>query len=58
MDQRIWTAEELERMTPDEQDAIFDASVAQDLDDIPPDFLKRVRGRAEKRIQGDEIRRT
>ncbi len=31
MVEKVWTADELERLTPAEQDAIFDASVVNDL---------------------------
>ncbi len=52
MAQKIWTAEELERMTPAEQDAIFDASVAESLDDVPKEFLAKVRARFEAHLAG------
>ena len=45
MAQKIWTAQELETMTPAEQDAIFDASIIRNLDDAPQEFLARVRHR-------------
>ena len=49
MAQKIWTADELERMTPAEQDAIFDASVVRNLHDVPREFLARC-GLVSKRI--------
>jgi hypothetical protein len=48
--QRVWTAEELERLTPAEQDAVFDASLVSDRDDVPAEFLARVRARLQERI--------
>ena len=54
MAQKIWTAEEPERMTPAEQAAIFDASVLRNLDDIPKEFLARVRARFEAHLAGTE----
>ena len=54
MAQKIWTAEELERMTPAEQDAIFDASVVRNLNDVPEEFLARVRARFEAHLAGTE----
>ena len=51
---RKWTAEELEQLTPAEQDAVFDAGVLSDLDDVPPEFLARVRARLEGRIESAE----
>jgi hypothetical protein len=50
MERRIWTAAELERMSPAEQDAIFQASLVRDLDDVPPEFLDRVRANVNRRI--------
>ena len=54
MAQKIWTAEELERMTPAEQDAIFDASIVRNLDQVPEEFLARVRARFEAHLAGTE----
>jgi hypothetical protein len=54
MAQKIWTAAELERMTPAEQDAIFDASVVRNLNDVPEEFLARVRARFEAHLAGTE----
>ena len=54
MAQKIWTAEELERMTPAEQDAIFDASIVRNLDDVPKEFLARMRARFETHLAGTE----
>jgi hypothetical protein len=44
----IWTAAELERMTPEEQQRLFDEAVVKDLSQVDPEFLERVRahGRA------------
>ncbi len=50
MAERVWTADELERLAPAEQDAIFDASVVTDLAAVPPEFVERVRRRAQERI--------
>jgi hypothetical protein len=47
---KVWTAEELERLTPAEQDALFDASVVTDLDQVPAAFLDQVRARVEQRL--------
>ena len=54
MAEKIWTAQELERMTPAEQDAIFNASVVRDLDDAPAEFLARVRSRFEQHLAHTE----
>lgn len=39
---RVWTAAELEQLSPAEQDAIFAAGIVRDLADVPPEFLTRV----------------
>jgi hypothetical protein len=39
MAHKVRTAQELERLSPAEQDAIFDASIVTDLDEVPADFL-------------------
>ena len=54
MAQKIWTAQELEVMTPAEQDAIFNASIIRNLDDAPQEFLARVRQRFEAHLAGQE----
>ena len=45
MARRTWTAEELEKLTPQEQDDVFEASIVGSLDEVPEDFLERVRAR-------------
>ena len=51
---KVWTATELERLTPAEQDALFDASVVTSLSDVPDAFLDRVRARLDERIARSE----
>lgn len=48
----VQTAEELEAMTPAEQDAAFDAALVTDLSAVPPAFLERVRDRLGPRLKG------
>jgi hypothetical protein len=45
MARRSWTAEELEELTPREQDGVFEASIVGGLDEVPEEFLERVRSR-------------
>jgi hypothetical protein len=52
----LWTAEELERLTPAEQDAAFEASLVPDVAEVAPEFLARVRRRVQERIARDESR--
>ncbi len=47
---KTWTAEEFAALSPAEQDAVFDASVVADLDEVPVEFLDRVRARFEARV--------
>jgi len=37
MAQRVWSAAELEQLSPAEQDAIFTAGIVRDLADVPPE---------------------
>ncbi|MCP5026825.1 MAG: hypothetical protein GY929_11135 [Actinomycetia bacterium] len=50
MTKKIWTAAELEQMTPSERHAIFQASIVTDLDQAPQELLARARAKVEKRI--------
>jgi hypothetical protein len=54
MAQKVWTAAELEQLSPAEQDAIFAAGIVRDLADVPPEFVARVRARLEDHIAGTE----
>lgn len=49
MADRVWTAAELEKLSPAQRQQIFDASLVLDLDDVPPEFLDRVRDRVQDR---------
>jgi len=54
MSKSVVTAAELELMTPAEQQALFEASIVTDLDDVPPAFLAQVRDRLEQHIDQTE----
>ncbi|MFA5883775.1 MAG: hypothetical protein WDA60_07985 [Acidimicrobiia bacterium] len=54
MADKVWTAAELERLSPAEQDALFDAGLVTDLDAVPPEFVARVRQRVQERIDSTE----
>jgi hypothetical protein len=54
MPRKVWTAAELDEMTPAEVDVLFEASIVRDLDDVPPEFLARVRARVQERIDAEE----
>lgn len=51
---KVWTAEELERLSPAEQDAVFEASLVTDLSAVPPEFMARIRQRVQERIDSTE----
>jgi len=54
MARKVWTAAELEKLSPAERQEVFEASIVGDLDDVPPEFLARVRARVEERIAATE----
>ncbi len=54
MEQKVWTGAELEQLTPAEQDAIFQAGIVRNLDDVPEPFLARVRARLDEHIARTE----
>jgi hypothetical protein len=54
MASKVWTAGELEQMSPQERRHIFNSSIVTDLDQVPPEFLARVRARAEQMIAETE----
>ncbi len=54
MGSKVWTAAELDQMTPQERRAIFDASIVTDLDDAPPELIARTRARIERIIAESE----
>jgi hypothetical protein len=54
MAHRVWTAAELEQLSPAEQDEIFAAGIVRDLAAAPPEFLARVRARFEDHLAGTE----
>lgn len=52
MGRKIWTAPELEALSPAEQDKVFAASIITDLNDVPAEFLASVRERLQERVAG------
>jgi hypothetical protein len=57
MTSRIWTAAELDKMTPVERQAVFDASIITDLADCPEDLLQKTRARASQIMGAAEVSR-
>ena len=58
MARKLWTAAEMEKLSRDEQQAIFDQSIVTDLSEVPPEFLARVRADAERLIASRESQHT
>ena len=54
MAERVWTAAELESMTPEERTRIFRAGIVWDLDEAPAELLGRIRARAQAHLDGAE----
>ena len=50
-DDHIWTAEELERLTPDERDRVVKASIVTDLSKVPPEILERIRATGRRLLE-------
>ena len=53
----MWTAAELEKLSPAERHSLFDASVVTDLDQAPQDLIERTRTRIYQRIAQSEAQR-
>lgn len=54
MKPKVWSAAELDAMSPAQRKAIFDESIIWDLDDAPPGLLERARTKALRRIAETE----
>lgn len=57
---RIWTAAELEQLTPDERDRVIRAGFVTDPAKIPAAVIERARRKADARIsaiEGSQTRR-
>ncbi len=57
MPRKVWTAAELDGMSPAEVDALFQASIVKDLDEVPAEFLAKVRADAEEHVAATEATR-
>lgn len=58
MPRKLWTAAELEQLSREERQAIFDESIVTDLRQVPPGFLATVRADAERLIAAREAQHT
>lgn len=55
---RIWTAAELEQLTPDERDRVIRAGFVTDPAKIPAEVVERARRKADARIAATESTQT
>lgn len=53
-DSKLWTAEELERLSPAERTEIIRAGIVTDREDVPHAFLDRVRANVHDNISTSE----
>ena len=58
MARKLWTAAEMEKLSREQQQAVFDESVVVDLSEVPPEFLAEVRADAERLIAAREAQHT
>jgi hypothetical protein len=54
MAEKIWTAAELEKMTPAERREISRAAEVTDLSTVDPEFLERARASARRHMAANE----
>lgn len=57
MARKVWTAAELEQMTPAQQQEIFEQSIVMDLSQAPAEFLANVRADVEEHIARHDAQR-
>lgn len=50
-DDHVWTAEELERLSPQDRQRLLDERVVTDVTTLPPDFVERVRREGRKLME-------
>lgn len=57
-DRKLWTAEELEKLSPAERTEIIRAGIVTDLDEVPAAFLERVQANVRDHIATTETAST
>lgn len=55
---RVWTAAELETLSPNERDAVIRSGFVTDPDKIPADLIERARRKSDARIAAAESSQT
>lgn len=58
MARKLWTAAEMDQLTRDQQQAVFEESIVSDLDTVPAKFLEQIRADAERLVASLESRPT
>jgi hypothetical protein len=51
MADRIWTAAELERLTPDERDRVVREGFVDDLSSLPEEYVARIRTKGRELLE-------
>lgn len=54
MPRKVWTAAQLDELAPTDVDALFEAGLVRDLEDVPTEHLARVREIVLGRIDTEE----
>ena len=54
MERKIWTAAELEKLSPAERREISQAAIVADLSEVAPEFLERARDSARRHMTSNE----
>ena len=49
--EKLWTTEEMEQLSPDARQRLFNDCVVTDVASLPPDFLERVRAKERALLQ-------
>lgn len=47
-DRKIWKAEELEKLTPDQRAKLIDEAIVTDLTTLKPELVERIRAQGRK----------
>ncbi|MEY2426959.1 MAG: hypothetical protein QOI61_2531 [Actinomycetota bacterium] len=50
-ERKVWRVEEFEALSPEERQAIFEASVVYDLDTLDPEYVARIREKGRKLLE-------
>lgn len=54
-DEKMWTAAELEELSPNDRHKLLNERVATDLSDVSPEFLARARSKGRSLLEAREV---